>query len=104
MLYFVDESGIDLKEAPFSVLACVGFPPSRVWPFAQDFIALRDEVLQFSPERAYEVKGAKLLKRRVYRQAAMESQIDPEERSEAIRSMLQKNERGELVNPRELAA
>jgi hypothetical protein len=51
MLYFVDESGIDLKEAPCSVLAGVGIVEANVWPFAQAFLRLKEDILRFPPEQ-----------------------------------------------------
>ncbi len=44
MLYFVDESGIDLKKAPYAVLACVGVEEPALWPFAQEFLGLKENV------------------------------------------------------------
>jgi hypothetical protein len=70
VLYFVDESGIDLKKAPCSVLACLGIQEANVWPFAQAFLKLKEEVLRFPPDQVYDAKGTKLLTRRVFKLAA----------------------------------
>lgn len=104
MLYFVDESGIDLKEAPCSVLAGVGMREADVWPFAQAFLSLKEEILRFTPEHVYEAKGMKLLKRRVFRHAQLADEITPEDRNAAIERLLAKNERSEPVGRDELAA
>lgn len=104
MLYFVDESGIDLKEAPCSVLAGVGIEEADFWPFAQAFSALKQELLRFPASHAYEAKGMKLLKRRVYRHASLEEKLSVEDRAAAIESLHAKNARGENVNRTELAA
>lgn len=104
MLYFVDESGIDLNEAPCMVLAGVSIEEARVWPLAQAFDALRSEILRFPPEFGYEIKGSKLLKARVFKHAAMRPQLLKQERDSAIERMLVKNEEGVKVGGEELAA
>jgi hypothetical protein len=104
VLYFVDESGIDLKEAPCSVLAGVGVPEASVWPFAQAFTELQRNLLRFAPGTPYEVKGSKLLTRRVFRQAGLVDQMSAEDRADAIDSLLARNERGANVTSHELAA
>lgn len=104
MLYFVDESGIDLKRSPCLVLAGVGIRESNVWPMAQAFNRLRCECLRFPPEMAYEVKGSKLLKARVFRHASLREPMPVDERSEAIGRLLQKNASGESADSTELAA
>jgi hypothetical protein len=103
-LYFVDESGIDLKEAPCAVLAGVGIDEANVWPFAQAFSLLKRDILRFPPHVVYEAKGMKLLKRRVYSHAKLVDELSPEDRAAAIESMLDKNGRGENVSRIELAA
>ena len=104
MLYFVDESGIDLKRAPCSVLACVGIEEPAVWPFAQEFLRLKEQILRFPPEHVYEAKGMKLLKQRVFRQAALAPSLPADERAAAIDVLLEKNARGENVGFAELTA
>lgn len=104
MLYFVDESGIDLKRAPCVVLAGVGTREADVWPFTQAFMGLVEEVLRFPPEMAYEVKGSKLLHRRVFRHAELLDPLPTSRRNEAVESLLDKNQRGIDANREELAA
>lgn len=104
VLYFVDESGIDLKEAPCSVLAGVGIEEAKFWPFAQAFSQLKHDVLRFPSGHGYEAKGMKLLKRRVYRHAGLTVALPVEARSAAVESLHEKNTRGENVNRTELAA
>jgi hypothetical protein len=104
VLYFVDESGIDLKKSPCLVLAGVSIRESRVWPMTQAYNALRADCLRFPAEMAYEVKGSKLLKARVFRQAESQEPMPLEERNAAIERLLEKNARGENADPVELAA
>jgi len=104
VLYFVDESGIDLKKAPCSVLACVGIEESSVWPFAQEFLKLKEEILRFPPEQVYEAKGMKLLKQRVFKQAALAPPLSEGDRAAAIEILLEKNARGEDAGFEELTA
>ncbi len=104
MLYFVDESGIDLKKSPCLVLAGVGIEEAYVWPFAQAFMKLKHEVLRFPAEQRYEIKGSKLLTRRVFRHAAFTDSMSEADRRKAIDGLLAKNARRERVDPRELAA
>jgi Protein of unknown function (DUF3800) len=102
MLYFVDESGIDLKEAPCVVLASIGAREASVWPFAQAFLRLKEEILRFPPDQAYEAKGTKLLNRRVFQQASLAPLLSDRDRSIAVENLLVKNERGENAGFHEL--
>ncbi|MCW3004155.1 MAG: hypothetical protein JWQ20_3453 [Conexibacter sp.] len=104
MLFFVDESGIDLHEAPCSVLAAVGIRGDRSWEFAQRFSALKREILRFPDPEAYDAKGSKLLKRRVFRQAEMRDPMPADERSAAVEEMLRKNQTGQPATAVELCA
>jgi hypothetical protein len=104
MLYFVDESGIDLTEAPCLVLAGVGVREADAWPLTQAFWDLSTEILRFPPEMSYEIKGSKLLKRRVFQHAALSAPLPSAQRNAAIESLLKKNREGRSVNREELAA
>lgn len=102
MLYFVDESGIDLKEAPCSVLAGIGVAEAKVWPFAQQFLKLKEETLRFPRDQGYEAKGTKLLNRRVFRQAALAPELERSDRDRAVEALLDKNSRGDNASFLEL--
>jgi hypothetical protein len=104
VLYFVDESGIDLKKAPCSVLAGIGMAEAKVWPFAQAFQRLKDDILRFAFEPAYEAKGSKLLTRRVFQQAQLAAPLSREDRNHALESLVLRNERGENAGFYELLA
>lgn len=104
MLYFVDESGIDLKQAPYLVLAGVSIDEAQVWPMAQAFERLRAEVLRFPSDSQYEVKGSKLLKTRVFKQAQFCEKMPGAERAAAVDRLLAKNAVRDHANREELAA
>ncbi len=104
MLFFVDESGIDLHEAPCSVLAAVSFSESTSWDFARAFSDLKRQILRFDDPDEYDAKGSKLLKRRVFQQAASVPAISSEQRADTIDALLEKNARGQQATPFELAA
>ncbi len=104
VLYFVDESGIDLKKAPCSVLACVGVEEANVWPFAQAFLKLKGDVLRFPPSQAYDAKGTKLLRSRIFKLAVAAAPLSGSDRAAAIDVLLEKNARGEDAGLEELAA
>jgi Protein of unknown function (DUF3800) len=104
VLYFVDESGIDLKQAPCLVLAGVSIREADVWPLTQAFIDLSAEVLRFPPEMSYEIKGSKLLKKRVFRHASLSAPLPADQRNAAIEHLLAKNREGRNVGREELAA
>jgi hypothetical protein len=104
VLYFVDESGIDLKQAPCVVLAGVSIQEANVWPLTQAFTDLSTKILRFSPEAGYEVKGSKLLKRRVFTHASLIERLSEDDRSAAVDRLLAKNEKGENAGREELAA
>ncbi len=104
MLFFVDESGIDLHEAPCSVLAAVSFPESEAWSFAREFSILKAELLRLDEPDDYDAKGSKLLKRRVFQQAGREPAIALADRNTAIESLLSKNDKQINVTAFELTA
>ncbi len=104
MLYFVDESGIDLKEAPCLVLAGVAIEEADVWPLTQAFWRLSAEILRFPAEMSYEIKGSKLLKKRVFHHASLVDPLPGEQRDAAIDQLLKKNSEGQAVGREELAA
>ena len=104
VLYFIDESGIDLKDAPCLVLAGVAVREPNLWPFAQAFLKLKADILRFSPDRAYDAKGNKLLTRRVFQQAGLDLPLGADVRGIAVERLHTKNGRGENAGFHELLA
>lgn len=104
MLYFVDESGIDLKKAPCLVLAGAGIREAKVWPLTCAFIELRNDLLRFPVHQPYEIKGSKLLKKRVFQHAGMRDPFPKADRDAAIGRLIEKNAAGEKTTGDELAA
>jgi len=101
MLLFIDESGHDHKAAPYEVLAGVAIRERDLWNLIQ---AIRNAELEFlglhMADVALEMKGRKLLKRKIIRFAGEGTAIEPDERRKLVRSLLEKGwrrSRGETV-------
>lgn len=91
MLLFIDESGHDHKEAPYEVLAGVAIRERDLWNLIQ---AIRHAELEFfglhMAEVGLEMKGRKLLKKKIIRFAGEGRAIDPDERRALVQSLLRK--------------
>src|SRR5438477_11658441 len=91
MLFFIDESGHDRKEAPYEVLAAVSIRERDLWNLIQ---AIRNAELEFlglhMAEVGLEMKGRKLLKKKITRFAGEGPEIAPDERRRLVRSLLRK--------------
>jgi hypothetical protein len=100
---FVDESGYDAGESPYGVLAGVGVEDRDLWSLVSDIRVA--EVSHFGGVRYAgghrELKATKLLKRKVFRQAAALSPFTPEKRALLARAAL---EHGNTAGKRELTA
>ena len=101
MLLFIDESGHDHKAAPYEVLAGVAIRERDLWNLIQ---AIRNAELEFlglhMADVDLEMKGRKLLKRKIIRFAGEGTAIEPDERRKLVRSLLEKGwrrSRGETV-------
>lgn len=101
MLLFIDESGHDHKEAPYEVLAGVAIRERDLWNLIQ---AIRNAELEFfgvhMAEVGLELKGRKLLKRKVVRFAGEGPPIEQDERRHLVKNFLEKGWRrsqGEAV-------
>jgi hypothetical protein len=104
VLYFVDESGHDLKLAPCAVLSGISVPEARLWTFARRFTDLKEELLRLPTPDEYEAKGSKLLTRRVFAHAASVDDFGSDERGVLIDELHSKNATGENVSRLHLAA
>jgi hypothetical protein len=91
MLLFIDESGHDHKETPYEVLAGVAIRERDLWNLIQ---TIRNAELEFlgvhMAEVGLEMKGRKLLKRKIIRFAGEGPPIAQDERRKLVRSLLQK--------------
>lgn len=91
MLLFIDESGHDHKEAPYEVLAGVAIRERDLWNLIQ---AIRNAELEFfglhMADVGLEMKGRKLLKKKVIRFAGEGSTIEPGQRRVLVHSLLRK--------------
>jgi hypothetical protein len=101
MLFFIDESGHDRGAAPYEVLAAVAVRERDLWNLIQ---AIRNAELEFfgvhMADVGLEMKGRRLLKRKVIRFASEGPPFEPDKRRTLVRTLLQKGwrrSRGEKV-------
>lgn len=99
---FIDESGQDHRESPYEVLAGVAIEDRDLWNLVQAVqdAEMRHFGVRYSLGRA-ELKGKKLLKTKVYRQAQQLPPIDDEERPLLARQCL---EAGARATKRQITA
>lgn len=100
MLLFIDESGHDLGQAPYEVLAGVAVPERDLWNLIQ---AVRDAELQFfgihMSEVGLEFKGKKLLKNKTFRLARQGPPLEENRRRDLAREFLRKGWQEVQGNP-----
>ena len=99
---FIDESGQDHKASPYEVLAGVAVEDQDLWNLIVDIQEAEERhfMRRYSSNRA-ELKGKKLLKSKVFRQAAQLPPIPEEERRQLARRCL---EQGRTAVKREITA
>ncbi len=101
-LLFIDESGQDLRESPYEVLAGVAVEDRDLWNL---ITAIHDaEVRCFGARYSdfgLELKAKKVLKTKVFRHAALVPEIDPVRRQALTRQCLRS---GSGATPDQLAA
>jgi hypothetical protein len=91
MLFFIDESGHDHGEAPYEVLAAVAIRERDLWNLIQ---AIRNAEVEFfglhMAQVGLELKGRKLLKRKIIRFASEGPRLEPDERRKLAQNLLKK--------------
>jgi len=99
---FIDESGQDHRASPYEVLAGVAVEDQDIWNLIVAIQHLEERVFmrRYSSNTA-ELKGQKLLKRKVFRLAAQLPAIPEEERRQLARRCL---ESGNTAGKREITA
>ena len=99
---FVDESGHDRKEAPYEVLAGIIVRDRDLWPLvnALHSAEIRNFGRRYSAGPA-ELKGRKLLKRKVFQHALLNTSVRPDEIAPLTKLAL---DDGENVNVSHLKA
>lgn len=87
--FFIDESGQDHCNSPYEVLAAVAIEDRDLWNLIQ---AVQDaELRHFGMRYSHgerELKGKKILKKKVFRHAAYTEALAPDERRELARQCL----------------
>jgi len=102
LLFFIDESGTDHKQAPYEVLGGVGILESEAWQLIRSL--KRSQRRHFGIELddvIDEVKGTHLLKRKVFKNAALEELIPEHTRRVLARDFLQKGQRARRTGVQE---
>jgi hypothetical protein len=88
-LLFIDESGHDQRESPYEVLAGLVVEDKQLWPLICGLQALEIECFgQRYAQNERELKGKKILKRKVFRHARQAEPIDQATRAELARQCL----------------
>lgn len=102
MLFFIDESGTDHKQAPYEVLAGIGVRPRDAWPL---ILAIRDAQTRFFgvplAEVLTEFKGSQLLKTKTFRLAQQLAPLEETTRRDQARSLLEKGRRSRNTGQKE---
>lgn len=91
---FVDESGQDLHESPFEVLAGVAIEDRNIWHLTCQISDAQQTFFGMRLFDAYgaEAKAKKLLKKKTYKHAAQMEPLDRGERMRLAREMLEDGE------------
>ncbi len=90
---FIDESGIDRQESPYEVLAGISVHESRVWSFISAI--QQAEIGHFGTRLTdgnLELKAKKLLKKKTFKFAQVDSEIPRDERNDLVREFLRETE------------
>jgi len=101
-LIFVDESGYDSRESPYAVLAGVAIEDQDLWNVVTDLQSAElDHFGTRYSQGARELKAKKILKRKVYRQAAKLPPIPKDQRRTLAKRCL---EMGDSAGLQEITA
>jgi hypothetical protein len=91
MIFFLDESGQDLHEAPYEVRAAVDVPNEALWGLLQEMIALEKKHFGVAlAEVGGESKGKKLLSRKRFAHAKQCRLLAEDYRRNLVRAFLQR--------------
>lgn len=94
MLFFIDESGCDQKEAPYEVLAAISIREDNLWKLINDIHNLEEKCFGLKlTEIEKELKGRKLLKNKIFRLAQQSGPIEQRRRTNLCRDFLLKGYR-----------
>lgn len=102
MLLFVDESGTDHRQTPYEVLAGVAIPIRDLWNLIQAIRSAERDTFGLTLSQAgIEMKGSKLLDRKVFSFAGQAHPLPADHRRELCREFLLKGVREQAGGPRE---
>ncbi len=80
---FIDESGQDLRQSPYEVLAGIAIEDRKLWPLIRQLSDAQDAIFGTRLFEAYgsEAKAQKLLKSKAFKHANQMEPIEPERRA-----------------------
>lgn len=89
-LLFIDESGQDMQQSPYEVLAGVAIEDKKIWPLVQCINALQVDCFGVQRYKAFreEAKGKKILKAKSFRLAGTYPPIPNPDRKHLAKAML----------------
>ncbi len=104
-LLFMDESGHDRREAPYEVLAGLAVEDQKLWGLIQRVQELELQYFGLRVSSGFlELKGKKLLKRKVFSHASQLDYLEPDERRALVQACLEKGRTHATVSRAELTA
>lgn len=103
-MLFIDESGHDGRNSPYSVLSGIAIHSSELWNIIQKIHELELKHFGLKISGLIEVKGKKFLKNKVFKFIRDAEIIPVSERSELSPEFILKSKRGDEVRKKELIA
>lgn len=101
-ILFLDESGQDLRESPYEVIAGIAIEDKNVWNMVREVHLLEESLFgRRYTHGARELKARKLIKRKTYRLASQLAPIPQEERRQLAKECL---DSGATATKRQLTA
>ncbi len=104
MIYFIDESGQDLRNTPCMVRSGVGISEHVLWNFINSAVNLKRKILAMTTLNEWEPKGSVLLSKRMFKLSSQKVTIDDNDRYKLLRSLYHKNKIKENITFDELSA
>jgi hypothetical protein len=100
--FFIDESGIDRRESPYEVITGIAIRDSDLWKVVTSLKNTEEQLFGIRYGGAdREIKGKKFLKQKVFKQAQLFPNFNPEERKQLAQECLLS---GQKATPKHLSA
>jgi hypothetical protein len=104
LLYFIDESGSDLRQTPCKVIAGIAVAEEKIWDLVTKAIELKKQILGMQIIDEWEPKGSSLLKSKNFKLASQSDKIIFNERFQLLQNFYTKNKLKRAVTREELTA